>query len=51
MQQTSVGELLNCSGSSDDVFEGGEASLAPPPAPPAPPPSDIPTSDGSIVGE
>ncbi|KAF9423789.1 hypothetical protein HW555_000847 [Spodoptera exigua] len=50
LQQTSVGELLNCSGSSsDDVFEEGEASLAPAPAPPAPP--DMPTSDGSIVGE
>ncbi|KAH9635507.1 hypothetical protein HF086_015000 [Spodoptera exigua] len=49
LQQTSVGELLNCSGSSsDDVFEEGEASLAPAPAPPAPP--DMPTSDGSIVG-
>lgn len=44
-QQASVGELLNCSSSSsDDVFE------APPPAVPVPD-SDMPTSDGSIVGE
>ncbi|XP_049694070.2 protein deltex isoform X1 [Helicoverpa armigera] len=37
LQQASVGELLNCSGSSDDVFE------------PAPPP-DLPANDGTIVG-
>ncbi|XP_026739245.1 protein deltex [Trichoplusia ni] len=44
LQQASVGELLNCSGGSDDVFEA--------PPPPSLPPlnNDIPTSDGSIVG-
>ncbi|CAH0585409.1 unnamed protein product [Chrysodeixis includens] len=45
LQQASVGELLNCSGGSDDVFEA--------PPPPSLPPlnNDIPTSDGSIVGK
>ncbi|KAJ8722355.1 hypothetical protein PYW08_004757 [Mythimna loreyi] len=41
LQQASVGELLNCSVSSDDVFD----------APPAHHDNtDMPTSDGSIVG-
>ncbi|XP_075977891.1 deltex E3 ubiquitin ligase [Anticarsia gemmatalis] len=47
LQQATVGELLNCSAGSDDVFESTSAPLSPSITDPDP---DIPTSDGSIVG-
>lgn len=45
LQQAAVGELLNCSAGSDDVFDS-----SPPPLSPTTIDPDMSTSDGSIVG-
>ncbi|CAB3261881.1 unnamed protein product [Arctia plantaginis] len=45
LQQAAVGELLNCSASSDDVFDS-----TPPPLSPNTIHADMSSSDGSIVG-